>query len=65
MWKLPSYVHRAADKTYYIRFRVHNCTYEVRGFNTAMEAMQHKMWMESQVLNGNEFKQKIIKTSMS
>jgi len=65
MQRLPSYIHKSKDKTYYIRFKLYNCTYEVHGFLDPVSAMEHKMWMESQLLNGWEFKNKIIKTPMS
>ena len=65
MTRLPSYVKRAADKTYYIRFKFRNCIYEVRGFASAILAMEHKIKMESQLLSGADFSHKIIKTPMS
>ena len=65
MQRLPSYVKRDADKTYYIRFKFRRCTYEVHGFANAMLAMEHNITMESQLLNGTDFNHKIIKTPMS
>ena len=65
MTRLPSYVKRDANKTYYIRFKFRHCTYEVRGFANAMLAMEHKITMESQLLNGVDFNHKIIKTPVS
>lgn len=65
MSRLPSYVKRDADWTYYIRFKIGNTTYTVRGFRTAGSAMEHKFWLESQILNGLDYRHKIMKTSLS
>ena len=64
MWKLPSYVHKSSNGLYYIKFKIRHSVYEVHGFNNAMDAIQHKIQMESCLLNGNEYKNKIIRNPL-